>query len=363
MSAFSPAAALGRGVGNQPFRFGWATSISMPADGCSIASTKRLASFSKRASPSAATSPPVLSAPWTASQSSRSICLCCAWRERTPQESCFLLLGSDGASRHLTWNATPLADADGTVRGVVASLVVAPFEPDWQRLAGLAHDLRTPLQALRLLTPLLENTTLSPEGQAILERIRAGVERTLSISHDLLEWTRGPVQGGRNVEHGWLALEPFLNTVAGEQAILAQNKGVGWRTDFDAARGLEVYVDRVRLGRLMSNLMSNAIRYTSRGEIHSRAHWRGAANESSSLFVLSVEDTGSGISPEDQESIFQPFERGKAGKESDLDGSGMGLAVVDRLIEELGLTMEIFSQYGRGSKFEVLLPADCIRKP
>ncbi len=284
-----------------------------------------------------------------------------AWRERTPQESCFLLLGSDGVARHLTWSATPLADAGGSVRGVVASLVVAPFEPDWQHLAGLSHDLRTPLQALRLLTPLLENTPLPPEARAILERIRAGVERTLSISHDLLEWTRGPMRGGRGVEHSWFALEPFLNAVADEQAILAQNKGVGWRTDFDAARGLEVHADRMRLGRLMSNLMSNAIRYTSRGEIHSRARWRGDANESSSLLVLSVEDTGSGISPEDQESIFQPFERGKAGKENDSDGSGMGLAVVDRLIEELGLTMEVFSQYGRGSKFEVLLHTDCLR--
>lgn len=285
-----------------------------------------------------------------------------AWRERTPQESCFLFLGSDGVARHLTWSATPLADAGGSVRGVVASLVAAPFEPDWQHLAGLAHDLRTPLQALRLLTPLLENTPLPPEARAILERIRAGVERTLSISQDLLEWTRGPLRGGRSVEHGWFALEPFLNGVAGEQAILAQHKGVGWRTDFAAARGLEIRADQVRLGRLMSNLMSNAIRYTPRGEIHSRVGWRGVAMESSSVFVLSIEDTGSGISVEDQDSIFQPFERGKAGKESDSDGSGMGLAVVDRLIEELGLTMEVFSQYGRGSKFEVLLPADCVRK-
>jgi signal transduction histidine kinase len=284
-----------------------------------------------------------------------------AWRERTPQESTFLLLGADGISRHLTWNASPLADADGSVRGVVASLIVGPFEPDWQQLAGLAHDLRTPLQALRLLVPLLENTSLPPETRALLERIRTGMERTLSVSLDLLEWTREPTSGGRRVQRQWFALEPFLIALADEQAADAQRKAIVWLTDFAAARNREIHTDRVRLGRLLANLMSNAIRYTAQGEIRVRAGWRGADAGRPPLFVLTVEDTGGGISPEDQESIFQPFERGKSGKDTDSSGSGLGLAVVDRLVAELGLTLEIISEYGRGSKFEVLLPADSVR--
>lgn len=283
-----------------------------------------------------------------------------AWRERKPQESSFLFSGLDGVPRHLTWSAAPLADAAG-VSGILSSLTLAPFEPDWQHLAGLAHDLRTPLQALRLLMPLLENTTLPPEARSILQRIRACVERTLSISLELLEWTRGPTQGIRHIESVWFILEPFLHSLSGEQAIHAQDKGIGWRTDFTAARGLEVYADRVRLGRLMSNLMSNAIRYTPRGEVSVRAGWRPTSPDRNPLFVLSIEDTGTGISPEDQESIFQPFERGRAGKEGDSDGSGLGLAVVDRLVEELSLTLEVFSEFGQGSRFEVLLPTDRVR--
>jgi signal transduction histidine kinase len=284
-----------------------------------------------------------------------------AWREGTPQENSFLFTGTDGVARHLTWNASPLADSEG-VRGILSSLVVAPFEPDWQQLAGLAHDLRTPLQALRLLMPLLDNAAVQPESRSILERIRACVDRTLAISLALLEWARSPTQGGQRVERRWFALEPFLDALAGEQSVQAQDKGIGWRTDFTAARGLEVLAHRVNLGRLMSNLMSNAIRYTPRGEVTIRAGWRAGAAGTNPQFVLSVEDTGTGISPEDQESIFQPFERGKAGRETDSDGSGLGLSVVDRLVEELGLTLEVFSEYGRGSRFEVLLPAECVRK-
>lgn len=284
-----------------------------------------------------------------------------AWRERTPHETSFLFTGPDGVARHLTWNASPLADRDG-VSGILSSLVVAPFEPDWQHLAGLAHDLRTPLQALRLLMPLLDNTALQPESRSILDRIRACVDRTLAISLALLEWTRGPTRGVRPKECQWFALEPFLEGLAGEQAVQAQNKGIGWRIDFTAARGLEILADRMNLGRLMSNLMTNAIRYTPRGEVTIRTGWRLAPEGHHPQFVLTVEDTGTGIPPEDQESIFQPFERGRAGRESDSSGSGLGLSVVDRLVEELGLTLDVFSEYGRGSRFEVVLPGECVRQ-
>ena len=284
-----------------------------------------------------------------------------AWHQRTSQETSFLFTAPDGVARHLTWNAAPLGDRNG-VRGILSSLVVVPFEPDWQQLAGLAHDLRTPLQALRLLMPLLDNTTLPAEAHSILERIRACVDRTLAISLALLEWAHGPTRG-QSVKRQWFALEPFLDALADEQALEAQNKAIGWRTDFSAARELKIHADRVSLGRLMSNLMNNAIRYTPRGEVSVRVGWRGDQAGQNPLLVLSVEDTGTGIPPEDQESIFQPFERGRTGRESDSDGSGLGLSVVDRLVEELGLTLEVFSEYGRGSRFEVLLPAELVRGP
>jgi signal transduction histidine kinase len=285
-----------------------------------------------------------------------------AWRERAPREASFLFTPPDGTIRHLTWNAAPLIGSDGKLQGVVASLTVAPFEPDWQQLAGLAHDLRTPLQTLRLLMPLLESTSLlQPEARDVLERLRACADRALSIGMELLEWVQGPTLAGQHVERTWFVLAPFLNALASEHKAHAQRKAITWVTDFGAAQGLEVQTDPTRLGRLLSNLMTNAIRYTSQGEVRVRASRRRDAAGQESALVLSVEDTGSGISAEDQESIFQPFERGTAGKETDSSGSGLGLAVVDRLVEELGLTLEVSSEYGHGSKFEVLLPPDRVR--
>jgi signal transduction histidine kinase len=78
--------------------------------------------------------------------------------------------------------------------------------------------------------------------------------------------------------------------------------------------------------------------------------------------VLSVIDSGVGMTPEEQECIFQPFERGRAAKEGESSGSGVGLSVVDRLVEEMGLKMEMYSEYGRGSAFHLYVPKVMLRR-
>jgi signal transduction histidine kinase len=137
---------------------------------------------------------------------------------------------------------------------------------------------------------------------------------------------------------------------------------------------VQICIDRLRLGRLLSNLLANAVRYTNSGRVEFKAAWQmepptpidpallplAAAVAPARQLVLSVVDTGIGISVEEQESIFQPFERGRAGKEGDSGGSGLGLTIVDRLVDELGLTLEVYSEYGRGSAFHLALPEELL---
>src|SRR5207245_5122294 len=132
-------------------------------------------------------------------------------------------------------------------------------------------------------------------------------------------------------------------------------KGLVLTANFAPVQGLEIHADRVRLGRILSNLLVNAIRYTTLGRVEFTASWREEA--AGRQLALSVVDTGAGISQEEQESIFHAFERGKAGKESDTGGSGLGLSVIDRLVDELGVTLDVYSEFGRGSSFHLLVPA------
>jgi len=284
-----------------------------------------------------------------------------AWRERTAREAVFILTESDGRVSHLSWHAAPLSDAHGEVIGVLGTMRLAPPDPDWAQLAGLAHDLRTPLQALQLLTPVLARNT-PPESAEVLERMGAAAERTLAISKELLDWCRDPMQAGRTVARSWFALTAFAAALTAEQLPRAQKKNIVLRTNLMACQGWEVFCCSTRLGRLLANLLTNAVHYTQAGGVELKAGWREGRPGERQALTLTVIDTGPGISEEEQESIFHPFRRGKGGKESDSGGSGVGLSVVDRLVEELELTLEVFSEYGHGSSFELLIPMRFLRQ-
>jgi len=278
-----------------------------------------------------------------------------AWREVRAAEAVFLLARKGAVVQHLQWTAAPLCDAHGQLVAIVGTLILRPPEPDWQMLAGLAHDLRNPLQALRLSLDELPDVNMLPENlRGPFGRIQRAAERALSVGKDVLDWARGPAQGGRRVESMWFALEPFLAALAEEQAAAAQQKGLVLVQDLHAACGWDILSDRVRLSRLLANLLANAIRYTPTGRVEFAATWRQEAG--SRQLGLGIHDTGAGISPEEQESIFQPFVRGAAGKGDSSGGSGLGLAVVDRLVQELHLSLEVSSDLGRGSSFQLLIP-------
>jgi hypothetical protein len=284
-----------------------------------------------------------------------------AWRERAAREAVFVLPEGDGRVWHLTWHAAPLADAHGEVIGVLGTMRVGPPDPDWGQLAGLAHDIRTPLQSLRLLTSYVEKI-VPPESAESMERMRAAVDRILAISKDMLDWCKSPLQIGRPVARTWFALAPFAAALVAEQLPMVQKKNITMRTNLTACQGWEVHSDGTRLGRLLANLLTNAVNYTDNGGVELKAAWREDAPGKGEGLALCVIDTGPGISQEEQESIFEPFRRGRGGKESDSTGSGVGLAVVDRLVEELELSMDVFSEFGRGSSFELVIPLKFMRQ-
>lgn len=283
-----------------------------------------------------------------------------ACREGTPVEAQYLLPRPGGSPWLISWTALPLRGAGGQIVGVLGSVTCRPPEPKWQLLAELAHDLGTPLHALGLLSTLLSQLPAGEELQKTVAAIRMTTDRALQISRQLLDCCRGPAPRTRSAEPHWFALEPFLLALAHEQVPAAERKGLSLRMDFTAVRGWEILVDRIRLGRLLANLLVNAVRYTSRGQVDFTATW--LEKEGSRQLALGIADTGAGISEDEKASIFYPFERGRSGRDSDSLGSGLGLSVVDRLVAELGLTLDLSSELGQGTAFHLLMPQALLRQ-
>jgi anti-sigma regulatory factor (Ser/Thr protein kinase) len=283
-----------------------------------------------------------------------------AWREEKPVEATYIVRRENSPECRVAWNAAPVRDAQGRLIGVAGTIRCGPPEPDWQALAGLAHDLRTPLNAITLQLAVVNHLAAdNPELAKMLAGIHSSADNALRVGMEMLDWCRGAGQRGRAAEAAWFALEPLLAQLAYEQGLAARKKGLALSTELAACRGWEVCSDRTRLARILSNLLVNAVRYTPAGRVHFATAWqdRGKGH----VLAVVVEDTGVGIAPEEQDSIFQPFERGQAGKEGDSGGSGLGLAVVDRLVEDLGMQLEVDSEYGRGSAFRLLMPAGRLR--
>jgi len=272
----------------------------------------------------------------------------------------FLLVREGVPDLHLLWSATPQKEK-GHIVGVFGSIYCGPKEPDWKVMAGLAHDLSTPLNALNLLASLIDRECLSEADlRESLGDMRAAIGRALEVGNELLTYCRRPALKETGLKSAWFELEPFIEALLREQLAAAQEKNLTLTTSIAPARGWEVKSDRARLGRLLSNLIVNAIRYTYSGGVHVTADWRMGKN--GKILFLGVVDTGTGIPSEEQESIFQPFERGHATREDDSGGSGLGLAVVDNLKEELGLELKVESEFGRGSAFFLLLPEHVLRQ-
>jgi anti-sigma regulatory factor (Ser/Thr protein kinase) len=284
-----------------------------------------------------------------------------AWREGRPAEATFVVTSPKGVDFRVTWHAAPVRDAAGEVLGIAGAIYCGPPDPDWQAMAGLAHDLRTPLNAITLQVAVLNHLAASnPDLSKVLSGLQSSADRALRVGLDLLSWCRRPGQQGRGVESTWFPLEPLLAELGREQGLAAKNKGLVLHCDFSTSLGWEVHSDRIRLGRILSNLLVNAVRYTPRGRVDFTTSWRDDAR--GRVLAIGVVDTGEGFTAEEQDSIFQPFERGKAGKEGDSGGSGLGLAVVDRLVEELGVELDVYSEHGRGSTFHLLIPSVILRQ-
>src|SRR5262249_44806276 len=159
-----------------------------------------------------------------------------AWRKGQVTEATLVMEREGRPPLHLNCTASPIRDRAGKVIAVLGTVLAGPPEPDWQALAGMAHDLRPPLQALGLLGGLAECQPPAPEDvQGLMDRIRAAAERAMGIGLDLLEWCRGPAQKGKRPERAWFPLEPVLSTLASEQRLAAEQKSLTLVTNVAAA--------------------------------------------------------------------------------------------------------------------------------
>jgi len=217
-------------------------------------------------------------------------------------------------------------------------------------VAMMSHEIRTPLNGIIGYTELLLDTELSEEQRENLSLIQKSGDILLNIINDLLDFSR--IESGR-LDIETVDFEPAecIEEVLGLHAAKASEKGV--ELNYDLMEGMPVVVrgDVARIKQVLLNLVSNALKFTSRGAV--MVNCRVVQGP---FLEFSVKDTGVGFDPAKAESLFEPFQQADVSTTRKFGGTGLGLAICKRLVERMGGRIGALSKEGEGAEFLFTIP-------
>jgi signal transduction histidine kinase len=215
-------------------------------------------------------------------------------------------------------------------------------------LSNMSHEIRTPLNAIITITNLLKERS-DAEEQNLLESLRFSSNNLMLLINDILDFTKidlGKVQ----LENRPATIRYLLNNIKNTYASLAKEKGVELTLQIDEKIGLTYELDATKLSQIMNNLISNAIKFTSKGSVKiviDKAGEKDTAHDIS----FKVIDTGTGIPQDFLSEIFDSFTQPRSITTKKEGGSGLGLAIVKKLVELHNSHIHIDTKLGLGSAF------------
>jgi hemerythrin-like metal-binding protein len=222
-------------------------------------------------------------------------------------------------------------------------------------ISNMSHEIRTPMNAIVGLTWVLHEQISDPLQKGKLQQVRNATQQLLAIINDLLDMS--------SIESEQLLLEPLdfdikhvVEHAVAAQTVRAEHKGLRLTVSETPNMPALLHGDPVRIGQIISNFLSNAIKFTTEGEIKLELSLTPATPGNVTQLRCAVRDQGIGIAPEQIASIFQPFQQADPTSRRRFGGTGLGLAISKRLVDMMGGEIGVDSEINKGSIFWFKIP-------
>lgn len=244
---------------------------------------------------------------------------------------------------------------------------IAANEAKSEFLAQMSHEIRTPINAVLGMNEMIRRQTseaLSTYGQedvgdtlrcisAYADDVESAGNGLLSIINDILDFSKIE-EGKMELVEAPYRLSSLLNDISNMILFKARDKGLEYEVDVDESLPDGLYGDELRVRQVITNVLNNAVKYTEHGYV--RLKVRGERQDNTLNLMVDVQDTGIGIRQKDLDRLFTKFQRLDMERTSTVEGTGLGLVITQRILEMMGGSIDVQSEYGVGSEFLVTIP-------
>ncbi|ESQ79627.1 PAS domain-containing hybrid sensor histidine kinase/response regulator [Asticcacaulis sp. YBE204] len=225
-------------------------------------------------------------------------------------------------------------------------------------LANMSHEIRTPMNAIVGLSAILaKSQPLTPKQGEFIKTLQMSADSMLGLVNDLLDIAKIEARTVE-LEHIPFSLTALIQEVASMMAVPVQEKGLTFSGEGHCAENHMFLGDPTRLRQIITNLCSNAIKFTNEGGIHVAITCQPTDDPRVETICIAVADTGIGIAPDKIDTIFQKFVQADSSINRKFGGTGLGLAITKTLAEIMGGTIAVESVEGKGSTFTVCVPLE-----